>query len=282
MITTDVEQAIQYIREVIFTESGGVGGETLVRINQGNEGNIRLSGDIQADNICDKDGNGCSDAGDLLTISAAMSTNYIPKSASARSVVNSRIIDNGSIVYINNSSNSPLFSVTQTEVIVGNDTALPSPYIFGVRGESIFNGDIDVNGNVNAVNYCNAAGGDCESVTDLVNQTELSDGIDALRTEIVNDYYDITETDANFYNMSYIDTNLYTSGQIEDLFYRTGHIDSTFYDRTYIDGNYYTGGEIDTMFIDLMTTIVNAYYTTGYLDANFVRMNYLTANYHSS
>ena len=97
-------------------------------------------------------------------------------------------------------------------------------------------------------------------------QIQNFDGINAINTDLTNNYQTTTQLNANFVSPTTLTTNHYTKSQIDTTlgnYYTSAQIDTTL-------GNYYTSAQIDT-------TLGN-YYTSTVIDSGFYTQTYINNN----
>ena len=97
-------------------------------------------------------------------------------------------------------------------------------------------------------------------------QIQNFDGINAINTDLTNNYQTTTQLNANFVSPTTLTTNHYTKSQIDTTlgnYYTSAQIDTTL-------GNYYTSAQIDT-------TLGN-YYTSTVIESGFYTQTYINNN----
>jgi len=288
MIRTDIDQAIQYIRETIYTTSGGGDGDILIHLWTWNNTNPKLNANVWttwklwAMEYCDRNFQNCRKIEQTVT-GVNLTDWYITLSN-------------------NWSSTNPWYSITNSIMqqywnsrvwvgVTNLDSSSYNWYNFVVNGASNTN-DMFVNNKTYSPQYCtNSSSPQCFAITDFYTKLQID-----------TNHYTKTQSDIEYYNKTYTNNNYYTTWQINTAtwliynkfndYYTKTQSDIEYYNKTYINNNYYTTWQINTAtwliytsinsiswrLENLSWNITNNYRTSGQISW-FVNTNYYNKTY---
>jgi len=253
VVTTNIQNAIQYMKQTIYTTSWGQQWTTQVAVNTWAAGwVIYMQTAAWTPLVCDSTGNWCKSISSLVT--GNMTNGTIPMATNTTSLANSLLRQVG------------------PKVIV--DWTLSTVWNLEVK-----------NGKVSALSYCDATETNCRSGNDLYTKAQIDNllafsyystwntysknYIDANLVQtwtLLNNYHTRTYIDGMFYPRTYIDWNLVTSWFLTTNYYTRGYIDANTYTQTHIQGNYLTSGQIMNGFSSVMSFLTWNYYDRTTID----------------
>jgi len=254
VVTTNIQNAIQYMKQTIYTTSWGQQWTTQVAVNTWAAGwVIYMQTAAWTPLVCDSTGNWCKSISSLVT--GNMTNGTIPMATNTTSLANSLLRQVG------------------PKVIV--DWTLSTVWNLEVK-----------NGKVSALSYCDATETNCRSGNDLYTKAQIDNllafsyystwntysknYIDANLVQtwtLLNNYHTRTYIDGTFYPRTYIDWNLVTSWFLTTNYYTRGYIDANTYTQTHIQGNYLTSGQIMNGFSSVMSFLTWNYYDRTTIDS---------------
>ncbi len=228
LIDTDVEQAIQYIRETFYTESWGQGGATLIHIwSWVNKDDIWLNGQVEANRYCDRNWENCRESENIITWNNITNWN-VPKIL-WRNLQQSNIYDSGWIVMIWESD--PV------------NASIPW-IIFYINGNSFFNWDLTWNNWIYSDDFIYSSWWYCDY-----------DG----NCQQITDFYTTWQSDDRYYTSWYINDHFYTKTYITGNYYDKTEIDTTLL-------NYFTTWYISWHFQDDIDSTICIYWFSWVAD----------------
>lgn len=143
IITTNVQQALQYLKRSVFTSDGTIVGTVLVDINTGAAGGtVWAKTTVETPSICALGGTSCKDVATLTTASTLLTTSYLAKATGPTQVAPSIIYDNG------------------TQVAIGTTTPVSGAALTVQKG-------LAVSGSIQVDTFCNFTGTVCRQMTDF-------------------------------------------------------------------------------------------------------------------